>query len=285
MSAENIQYHQQSRPNIEIQDLSITAAGHEGLTTILSGVDAELSAPRTAILGANGSGKSTLAKAIGGLLKPAGGTIRINGLDTVQDSKKLRRATGYIVANAAAQMIMPTVREDIALTLKGRKLSKTELNRHVDEALEEHELTELADRSCLSLSSGQLQRLALCSVLVGRPQVVIADEPTSMLDARHHRLVSRRLFSMPEETQLLLVTHDLELARRCDDAVLIQEGKLVAHADPDTVIDQYTRWLDKLDAVGELDPDSSGADPTGTVDATGQGNQPDVDGFSRGAAS
>ena len=114
----------------------------------------------------------------------------------------------------------------------------------MDAALAEHGLSDLADRACQSLSSGQMQRLALCSVLVGGPDLVIADEPTSMLDARHRRIIADRLLA-PAARQVLLVTHDMELAARCDEAVLIRDGRLQAQGPPDEVIARYHRSLEE----------------------------------------
>lgn len=219
--------------SIDITDLRVSVDGAE----LLGGITADLTARTTAVIGENGSGKSTLAKAIGGLQPPSAGSITVNGVDVVRQTKQLRREVGFIFASPAAQVIMPTVREDVALTLRGRGLSTSEIAGRVDAALAEHELTELADRPCLSLSSGQLQRLALCSVWVAEPQLVIADEPTSLLDARHERIVTERLLT--ESPQLLLVTHDLHLARTCEEAVLIDDGQLIAHSTPDDVIAQY----------------------------------------------
>ncbi|MCH8559247.1 MULTISPECIES: energy-coupling factor ABC transporter ATP-binding protein [unclassified Nesterenkonia] len=238
---------------IEIDQLTVTATGPEGVTPLLRGVSACLEARTTAIIGENGSGKSTLAKVIGGLLSPASGTVTVNGLDVVRDAKRLRRDTGFIIANAAAQIIMPTVREDVALTLRSRSLNRRELEDQVDAALAEHGLTELADRSCLSLSSGQLQRLALCSVLVGKPDVVIADEPSSMLDARHQRLVSRRLFSQPADAQLVLVSHDLDLVRRCEETVWIHQGQVAGHGSSSAVVESYLNMLDETEAESTAD--------------------------------
>lgn len=248
-----------------IDQLTVTAAGPQGDICLLHGVTARLSAGTTAIIGENGSGKSTLAKVIGGLLPPESGTVRVNGLDVVRDAKRLRRETGFVIAHAAAQVIMPTVREDVALTLRGFGLSRREIAARVDAALAENGLSELADRSCLSLSSGQLQRLALCSVLISRPRVVIADEPTSMLDARHHRLVSQRLFAQPEDTQLVLITHDLDLARSCEEVIWIHQGQVMAEGAPDTVIPSYLEMLDATDSVTTATQEVAPAAQTGAA--------------------
>lgn len=227
---------------ISIDSMHVRVDGQQGPATLLRDVSIDLRAPRTAIIGENGSGKSTLAKTLAGLVTPAEGSVRVNGIDAVAELKKLRREVGFVFANPAAQVIMPTVREDVALTLRGRKLSQDEIRRRVDRAIEHHELVELADRPCHSLSSGQMQRLALCSVLVGEPGLVIADEPTSLLDARHRRIIADRLLE-PAAPQVILVTHDLDLARRCDEAVLVAEGRIEAQGAPDEVIARYEEIL------------------------------------------
>lgn len=227
---------------VQISGLRVEAEDGGRRAVLLDDLTCTLSAHTTAVIGENGSGKSTLARAVGGLNRPAAGTVHVSGLDTVRQARQLRRRVGFLFANPAAQVIMPTVREDVALTLRGRGLSRGEVAERVERALVEHELTELADRPCLSLSSGQQQRLALCAVLVGEPDLVIADEPTSLLDARHRRAVARRLLDA-DGPDVLLVTHDLELARRCEEAVLIDGGRLVRQGPPADVIAAYEELL------------------------------------------
>lgn len=227
---------------VEVTGLRVEAESPAGRAVLLDGVTCTLTGRSVAVIGENGSGKSTLARTIGGLAEPADGTVRVDGLDTVRQAKQLRRRVGFLFANPAVQVIMPTVREDVALTLRGRGLSRAEVRDRVDRALAEHELTDLADQSCLSLSSGQQQRLALCSVLVGEPSLMIADEPTSLLDARHRRIVAERLLGATGP-DVLLVTHDMDLARRCEQAVLIDGGRLVRQGPPDTVIAAYEELL------------------------------------------
>lgn len=233
--------------------LTVTAPGVGQDAVLLEDVTVTLSAARTAVIGENGSGKSTFARAVAALVPASEGTVTVHGVDAARDVKGLRRILGMVFANPAAQSIMPTVREDVELTVKalrdpaGRKLAKAEVAARVEAALAEHRLTELADRPCLSLSSGQGQRLAMCAVLAGRPQVVIADEPTSLLDGRHRRIVADRLLGGAGrgEFQLLLVTHDLELARACDEAVWIHDGRLRAHGPAEQVVGEYERFLEE----------------------------------------
>lgn len=215
---------------ITFDSVTVTVSSPEGPATLLRDVSAQLRAPRTAVIGENGSGKTTFARTLGGLVQPSTGTV------TAPDR------LGYLFSNPGAQPIMPTVREDVALSLRSSGLGRREIASRVDAALATHELTELADRPCHSLSSGQQQRLALCAILVAEPELVVADEPTSLLDARHRRIVSDRLLS-PAAKQVVLVTHDLELAARCDEAILIQNGRLTLQGPPAQVIETYEQSL------------------------------------------
>lgn len=219
---------------IELQNVTVTVKPE---AILLEDVSLMLDAPTTAIIGENGSGKSTLAKVLAGLLDYTG-SAKINDVEVATGRKQLAGRVGMIIANAAAQVIMPSVAEDIALSL--RHLPKEQRQATLDTVLAEHDLTTLADRPALSLSSGQLQRLALASVLATRPDVLIADEPTTMLDARYAKLVANQLFGSVNR-QLVLITHDLELAARCDDIIWIHDAK-IAHRGPDS-IDKYLEHI------------------------------------------
>lgn len=239
---------------VRLRGVRVEAAGPTSSAVLLEGVDLELTAPRVAVVGENGSGKSTLARAVAGLADATAGEVTVHGVDAVRDVPGLRRTVGMVFANPAAQMVMPTVREDVELTVKalrgpdGRRLSQDEVARRTAAALAEHRLTALADRACLSLSSGQAQRLAMCSVMTAGPSLVIADEPTSLLDGRHRRIIADRLLgsdpSAPGGFQLLLVTHDLELARACDHAVWVHSGRVERTGPAADVVAAYEDFLE-----------------------------------------
>lgn len=219
---------------IELENVMVTVKPE---AVLLDDVSARLEAPTTAIIGENGSGKSTLAKVLAGLIDYTG-SAKINDVEVATGRKKLSGRVGMIIANAAAQVIMPTVAEDVGLSL--RHLPKHQRQMALESVLEEHDLTDLADRPALSLSSGQLQRLALASVLATNPDVLIADEPTTMLDARYAKLVSNQLFASADR-QLVLITHDLELAARCDDILWVHDAK-ITHRGP-TAIQHYLEHI------------------------------------------
>lgn len=213
-----------------------------GDTDVLRDVTCSLAERTIAVVGENGSGKSTLARLVGGLTHAASGTVRVLGLDPARDAARLRRRVALVFSNPDTQIIMPTVREDVAFSLRSDKLPRDEKARRVDKALHEFGLTDVADRPSHDLSGGQKQLLALCGAFVRRPDLVIADEPTAYLDARNARLVADHLFADGRH-RLLLVTHDLALAQRCEKAVLVQDGTIVAAGAPAAIVDRYEAAL------------------------------------------
>ncbi|MBO0979205.1 ABC transporter ATP-binding protein [Microbacterium sp. SD291] len=203
--------------------------------TILREVSIELTAARIAVIGANGSGKSTFARLLNGLVAPSGGRVTVHGLDAERDRTALRRRVGFVFTDPQAQILMPTASEDLALSLRG--LERTEIAQRVADALAEHGLADRADIPASDLSGGQKQLLALASVLITDPALIVADEPTTLLDLRNSRRIGDLLLA--QRAQLVLVTHDLELAERCDQAVLFEGGEIAAAGAPEDVIRTY----------------------------------------------
>lgn len=215
-----------------------------GDTEVLRDVTLSLDARTIAVIGENGSGKSTLGRLLSGLVPATAGTVRVLGLDPVRQAAELRRRVAVIFSNPDAQIIMPTVAEDVAFSLRTEKQPRAEKADRVTAALEEFGLADLADRSSHDLSGGQKQLLALCGAFVRRPDLVVADEPTAYLDARNARRVADHLLADASH-RLVLVTHDLGLAERCDTAVLIQDGTVAEIGAPAQVIATYEagiRW-------------------------------------------
>ncbi|WP_368498087.1 energy-coupling factor ABC transporter ATP-binding protein [Herbiconiux sp. A18JL235] len=229
-------------PAVELSRVTVRL----GETVALDDVSLRLDARRIAVIGSNGSGKSTFARLLGGLTRATAGSVDVHGIDPVRQVAALRRAVGFVFSNPDAQIVMPTVAEDAAFSLRGSGRSKAEIAGLVDEALAEFGLTELADRSAHELSGGQKQLLALCGAFIRRPSLLVADEPTAYLDARNSRAVARHLLSPDAGHQLVLVTHDLELAARCDVAVLFDEGRVAVQGEPATVIAAYLGSLGSI---------------------------------------
>jgi len=225
-----------ARTEIILENLSVELDGRR----ILDDVTVRLDQHRIAVIGANGSGKSTFARVLDGLIAPTSGTARVHGHDVVRGLRELRREVGFVFTNPDAQILMPTVAEDVRLSLRGSGLTRAEIDARVAAVLDAYGLAEHADAPAYSLSGGQKQLLALASVLVREPHLVIADEPTTLLDLGNARRIARHLLEeLP--AQLVVVTHDLEFAARCDVALRFDAGRLSEVGEPARVVERYRR--------------------------------------------
>jgi biotin transport system ATP-binding protein len=208
-----------------------------GDRTVLHGIDLTLDEPRIGIIGANGSGKSTLARMFNGLVLPTAGRVLVNGLDTRRAARAVQRLVGFMFPDADTQIIMPTVAEDVAIGLSRRGLAAAEIRRRTTEILDRHGLADYHDHPAHLLSGGQKQMLALASVLVTEPQILVCDEPTTLLDLRNVNVVVRALAELPQ--QVVLLTHHLEMLRGFDRVLVLDQGRVVCDARPDAAIEHY----------------------------------------------
>ncbi len=237
---------------IELQGAEFVAGTVDGSVRVLHPITLSLRERRIALIGANGSGKSTLARMLNGLVEPSVGRVRVRiedgigghggggaatgkgardarsdvgaarWIDTRSDGAAVRRRVGFVFTDPASQLVMPTVLEDVALSLRRQYTGKVERVAAAHEALARFGLDDLAGRSVHSLSGGQQQLLAIAGVLAGSPATVVADEPTTLLDLRNGRMISDLLLALPQ--QVIVATHDLELAARCDRVIVIADG-------------------------------------------------------------
>jgi biotin transport system ATP-binding protein len=223
--------------DIAFDGVTVTAEAPGGDVVILRDVTASLTQHRVALIGGNGSGKSTMARLVNGLVSPSSGTVTVDGLDVASDGPAVRRRVGFVFTQPAAQLVMPTVAEDVALSLRRLVKDKDERQRRVTDVLGAYGLAHLADTSVHALSGGQQQLLALAGVLATEPSIVVADEPTTLLDLRNSAVVADRLFSL--EQQLVLVTHDLDLALRCERVLVVEGGRIAADGEPAEAVAWY----------------------------------------------
>lgn len=223
---------------LRCRDLTVRFDGR----TVLSGVDLDLDARTIAVIGDNGSGKSTFARVLAGLVRRDTGDVRVLGLDPDVDAAEHRRRVALVLSNPDAQIVMPVVSEDVGFSLRPQRLPRADRAERVARTLERFGLTDLAERPAHDLSGGQKQLLALAGAFVREPELVVADEPTAYLDARNARRVADHLLADAGHA-LVLVTHDLALARRCDAAVLFTEGTVSAAGAASEVVDEYERAL------------------------------------------
>jgi biotin transport system ATP-binding protein len=212
-----------------------------GDRAVLSDVDVVLTEQRVGIVGANGSGKSTFVRMLNGLVLPTAGRVSVGGLDTRSDGREVRRLVGFCFTDPDAQIVMPTVAEDVAFGLRRRGLPKAEVRARVATALATYGLADHADHPAHLLSGGQKQLLALTSVLVTEPALLVMDEPTTLLDVRNALVVSRMVAGLPQ--QVVLVTHHLDLLDGFDRVLVFDEGRLVCDDLPTVAVAHYRKLM------------------------------------------
>lgn len=210
-------------------------------SNILGPVTVELTEQRVGVIGANGSGKSTLARLINGLTSPTSGTVTVNGLDVGRHTKQIRRQVGFVFSDAENQIVMPQVRDDVLFSLRRSTLSTADRRSRVDAMLQRFALTDHAEDSPHTLSGGQKQLLALASVLILDPHIIVADEPTTLLDLRNRLRIAREFQNLTQ--QLIVVTHDLDLVRDFDRVLCLDHGRIIADGSPEEVIGHYTTMM------------------------------------------
>ena len=212
--------------------------GHRyGDREVLRGVDLTIAERRVAMIGANGSGKSTLARLLNGLVLPTSGSVTVDGHDTRREGAAVRRLVGFLFTDPDAQIVMPTVGEDVEFSLRRSHLGRAERHERVGEVLERFGLAGHRDHPAHLLSGGQKQLLALASVLVTEPALLVCDEPTTLLDLRNSARVARLLLEIPQ--QVVLVTHDLGLVGDYDRVLVVDDGAVVYDGRPDDAVRAY----------------------------------------------
>lgn len=201
--------------------------------TILSEITLTLTEHRVGVIGDNGSGKSTFLRLFNGLESPTSGKV------CYKDTEKsdLRRHVGFVFQNPDNQIVFPLVEEDLAFGLKARKLAKPEIKARIDTVLGELSLTHLRDRMTHQLSGGEKQMVALAGVLVTRPDLIVFDEPTTLLDLRNKLRFMTLLDALPQPA--VVVSHDLDLLTGFDRILHIEQGHIIADGPPDRVIPAY----------------------------------------------
>jgi biotin transport system ATP-binding protein len=212
-----------------------------GTRQVLRDVSVRVPERRVGVIGANGSGKSTFVRLVNGLVLPDSGRVRVNGLDTRTDGRGVRRQVGFCFTNPDAQIVMPTVREDVGFGLRRRGLSRADRDALVMDVLARFELADHADHPAHLLSGGQKQLLALAAVLVTEPAVLVLDEPTTLLDLRNARRVAGHLEGLDQ--QVVLVTHHLELLEGFDRVLVFDDASLVHDSTPEDAVAFYRKLM------------------------------------------
>ena len=194
------------------------------------------------IIGHNGSGKSTLARHFNGLLLPFEGKIVIDGLDTSIEENiwKVRQKVGMVFQNPDNQIVATTVEEDIAFGPENLGIPPNEIKVRINEALEMVGLEEQLGHAPHLLSGGQKQRLAIAGVIAMRPEVLVLDEPTAMLDPRGKREVLNTLKQLNENENITIVniTHFMDEALESNRVIVMNKGRIELDNTPDEIFSQ-----------------------------------------------
>lgn len=244
---------------IQIDNLTFFYTPDEGETAedVLAGVSLRIEKGSfVAILGHNGSGKSTLARHLNALLLPKGGSVTVFGMDTKAEdlTLEIRRRVGMVFQNPDNQIVSNVVEEDVAFAPENLGVPTPEIRRRVDEALKMVGMYDFRDHAPHLLSGGQKQRVAIAGVLAMRPECVVFDEPTAMLDPQGRRDVMDIIEKLRREygSTVILITHHMEEAVRADRVVVMSDGKVVMDGTPREVFPQ----VEELEALGLSVPET-----------------------------
>lgn len=203
-----------------------------------------------AVLGHNGSGKSTFAKHCNAVLLPTTGKVFVNGIDTSDEERlfEVRQHVGMVFQNPDNQIVATIVEEDVAFALENLGVEPQEIRRRVDEALKQVEMYEYREHAPHQLSGGQKQRVAIAGILAMRPDCIVLDEPTAMLDPRGRREVLKTIRQLNRDfgTTVILITHYMDEAVKADRVVVMDDGKILLDGTPKEVFPQ----VELLKSVG-----------------------------------
>ena len=224
-------------PVIDVRDVTHRFDDRPGAEPVLRDVTVTLGERRVGVVGANGSGKSTFARLINGLVVPSQGEVTVDGLSTSRQGREVRQRVGFCFTDPDAQIIMPTVGEDVAYSLKASGLSAAEVAARVTDVLDRFQLSHLTDHPSHLLSGGQKQLLALAAVLIRDPDIVVMDEPTTLLDLRNTRMIGEVIAGLPH--QVVLVTHHLDLLSDFERVLVFDDGRLVCDDTPASALRHY----------------------------------------------
>ena len=244
---------------IETKDLTFAYPAEEGKRSepALRGVSLGIEKGSfVVVLGHNGSGKSTLAKHMNAVLLPSGGAVYVEGMDTRDQAVllEIRRRVGMVFQNPDNQIVANVVEEDVAFAPENLGVPPQEIRRRVDDALEAVGMSDFARHAPHLLSGGQKQRIAIAGVLAMRPQCIVLDEATAMLDpiGRSEVISTIERLNRDEGITVVLITHHMNEAEHADRVIVMNEGRVAMDGAPREVFAQ----VEKLKSIGLTVPDT-----------------------------
>lgn len=208
-----------------------------GINRALDDIDIDIKkGDFVAILGHNGSGKSTLAKHLNAILMPTEGTLWVNGYDTKEEDNvwNIRQSAGMVFQNPDNQIIGTIVEEDVGFGPENLGVETKEIWKRVEESLQAVGMLEYRSHSPNKLSGGQKQRVAIAGIMAMKPECIVLDEPTAMLDPNGRKEVIRTIarLNREERVTVLLITHYMEEVIGADKVIVMDEGKIVMQGTP-----------------------------------------------------
>lgn len=202
------------------------------------------------VLGHNGSGKSTFAKHLNAIFTPTNGTVLIDGLDTKDENKvlEIRQKCGMVFQNPDNQIVATVVEDDVAFGPENMGVPSQEIRKRVDDALSVVRMSEFATKAPHLLSGGQKQKVAIAGIIAMKPDCIILDESTSMLDPRGRKEVMNTVKKLNKEENITLIhiTHFMEEAVDADYIYVMEEGEIVLEGTPKEVFIN----IEKLQSLG-----------------------------------
>jgi len=195
-----------------------------------------------AVLGSNGCGKSALAKHFNAILLPEKGEVKVDDMLTTEDEKlfDIRQKVGMVFQNPDNQIVATIVEEDVAFALENMGVEPNEIRRRIDEAMEKTGVYKFKDKAPHHLSGGQKQRVAIAGIIAMRPDYIVLDEPTAMLDPEGRRKVLKTIKSLNKEygITVILITHYMDEAAQADRIVVMSKGDVVKEGTPKEIFSQ-----------------------------------------------
>ena len=223
---------------------------HTVKNTVINGISLEISRGEfVAVLGHNGSGKATLAKMLNAIKLPESGKVYVDGMDTSDENNlfDIRKRVGMVFQNPDNQIVATVVEEDVAFALENIGVEPTEIRRRVDEALKTVGMYEYREHAPHKLSGGQKQRVAIAGVLAMKPECIVLDEPTAMLDPIGRREIMATISDLNSMgVTIVLITHYMDEAARAKRVIVMDSGEIIMDDTPKRVFSQ----MDRLKSLG-----------------------------------
>lgn len=234
---------------IKTENLSFKYRAEENEKLILDGIDLEIKKGEfVCILGHNGSGKSTLAKHMNAILLPTGGKVYVSGIDTSDTDRlwDIRQNTAFVFQNPDNQIVATIVEEDVAFACENLGIEPKEIRRRVDDALKTVGLSKYASYAPHRLSGGQKQKVAIAGVIAMRPDTIVFDEPTAMLDPVGRRDVLKTIKKLNKELgiTIVLITHNMDEAAQSDRIIIMNSGEIISDDTPRNTFSNVEKMIE-----------------------------------------